>query len=285
MSHGSRLSVIDIEDPVRPRVVGSVETPCRGEAVAIRGRYAYVAGTVCGLQVIDVGDPFQPQIVGSVPTPSPAGGVAVMSGGRVFVSVREIDKPRVVEIGPGQGAITVPLLDRVGTLHVVEIDRDLCSELRHRCAGHGVPVIHCADALRFDFAALAPAGSRLRLVGNLPYNISTPLIFHLLGQREHIEDMHFMLQREVVDRMAALPGTKQYGRLTVMLAAGCRVEPLFSVGPGAFRPPPRVRSSVVRLTMALIRSVSPRRSGSASSRRAMTPATCGAAMLVPEAVR
>lgn len=154
----------------------------------------------------------------------------------------------LVEIGPGQGAITLPLLDRVGTLHVVELDRDLCRELRPRCAGHGDPVIHCADALRFDFAALAPPGSRLRLVGNLPYNISTPLIFHLLEQRAYIQDMHFMLQREVVDRMAARPGTKQYGRLTVMLAAGCRVEPLFHVGPGAFRPPPRVRSSVVRLT-------------------------------------
>lgn len=154
----------------------------------------------------------------------------------------------LVEIGPGQGAITLPLLERAGALHVVEVDRDLCRELRHRCAGQGDLVIHCADALRFDFSGLAPAGTKLRLVGNLPYNISTPLIFHLLEQRAHIQDMHFMLQREVVDRMAARPGTKQYGRLTVMLAAGCRVEPLFHVGPGAFRPPPRVRSSVVRLT-------------------------------------
>ena len=153
----------------------------------------------------------------------------------------------VVEIGPGQGALTLPLLERLGSLQAVELDRDLARALETRCAGHGQLVIHCADALRFDFTRLAPPAGRLRLVGNLPYNISTPLLFHLLEQRECIDDMHFMLQKEVVERMAARTGTKQYGRLTVMLAAFCRVESLFHVGPGAFRPPPRVDSSVVRL--------------------------------------
>jgi len=153
----------------------------------------------------------------------------------------------LIEIGPGLGAITVPLLERVGCLHVVELDRDLAEALRRHCSGLGELIIHHADALSFDFSGLALPGTRVRLVGNLPYNISTPLLFHLLEQRDAIEDMHFMLQREVVERMCAEPGTKQYGRLTVMLAASCRVQSLFSVGPGAFRPPPRVQSAVVRL--------------------------------------
>ncbi len=153
----------------------------------------------------------------------------------------------MAEIGPGLGAITVPLLERLGHLHVVELDRDLAQALCRRCSDLGELTIHQADALSFDFSGLAPPGIRVRLVGNLPYNISTPLLFHLLEQKEAIEDMHFMLQREVVERMSAEPGTKQYGRLTVMLAASCRVQFLFSVGPGAFRPPPRVQSAVVRL--------------------------------------
>ena len=152
-----------------------------------------------------------------------------------------------VEIGPGLGALTAPLLDRIGTLHAVEIDRDLIAPLRARCAAHGELHVHEADALEFDFCTLA-AGEKLRLVGNLPYNISTPLLFRVLDQVACVRDMHFMLQREVVERMSAAPGSKRYGRLTVMLAARCRVEPLFRIAAGAFRPPPRVESAYVRMT-------------------------------------
>ena len=119
--------------------------------------------------------------------------------------------------------------------------------LRARCAGLGDLAVHRADALRFDFCALAPPGGRLRIVGNLPYNISTPLLFHLLDQAACIRDMHFMLQKEVVERMAAAPGGRDYGRLSVMLQARCEVTPLFTIGPGAFQPPPKVDSAVVRL--------------------------------------
>lgn len=152
----------------------------------------------------------------------------------------------LVEIGPGQGAITFPLLKKHGRLTVIEFDRDLITPLSEAAHGIGELTIVHKDVLQVDFDKLAGEG-RIRLVGNLPYNISTPLLFHLLEQRDAIEDMHFMLQREVVERMCAEPGTKQYGRLTVMLAASCRVQSLFSVGPGAFRPPPRVQSAVVRL--------------------------------------
>jgi 16S rRNA (adenine1518-N6/adenine1519-N6)-dimethyltransferase len=157
-----------------------------------------------------------------------------------------------VEIGPGRGAITMPLLERLAVLHAIEIDRDLIAPLAARCAPLGDLRLHLADALDFDYCALAadaaPAGARLRLVGNLPYNISTPLLFHLLEHSRCVQDMHFMLQREVVDRMSAPPGNKRYGRLTVMLAARCRVEPLFRIAAGAFTPPPRVESTYVRVT-------------------------------------
>jgi len=155
---------------------------------------------------------------------------------------------RLVEIGPGLGALTAPLLARAGRLEAIEIDREVVPLLRARCAGLGELVVHQRDALEVDFAALRAGGPRLRVCGNLPYNISTPLLFHLLGSGPAIEDMHFMLQKEVVDRMAASPGGKDYGRLTVMLSAACRVEKLFKVGRGAFNPPPRVESAVVRLT-------------------------------------
>ncbi len=165
--------------------------------------------------------------------------------------VRAIDpRPgqRLVEIGPGLGAITLPLLGIVRTLDVVEIDRDVIPVLEERArAIGGTLTVHQVDALDYDFGALRGDGPRLRLVGNLPYNISTPLLFHLLDATDAIEDMTFMLQKEVVDRMAAAPDTGDYGRLTVMLAARCRVEKLFEVGPGAFRPPPRVDSAIVRL--------------------------------------
>ena len=167
--------------------------------------------------------------------------------GKIVAAIDPQPADVLVEIGPGEGAITRPLLDRAGTLHVVELDRDLADRLRQAYAGDDRLVVHAADALRFDFASLCPPDGRIRLVGNLPYNVSTPLMFHVLEQRRCIRDMHFMLQKEVVRRMVAAPGNRQYGRLTVMLAAYCRVERLFDVGPGAFRPPPRVESSVVRL--------------------------------------
>lgn len=152
----------------------------------------------------------------------------------------------VVEIGPGQGALTLPLLDRLGRLHVVELDRDLAAEIPRLCAGRGEVRVHAVDALRFDFAGLADA-RQLRVIGNLPYNISTPLLFHLLEQADAIRDMLFMVQKEVGERLAAPPGGKDYGRLSVMIQWRCEVERLFDVGPSAFTPPPRVDSSVVRL--------------------------------------
>jgi 16S rRNA (adenine1518-N6/adenine1519-N6)-dimethyltransferase len=153
----------------------------------------------------------------------------------------------LVEIGPGLGAITFPLLDRIPSFDAVEIDRDAIRHLREASEGRGELRIHEADVLDFDFATLSQ-GRKLRLVGNLPYNISTPLLFKLIDQRELFVDMHFMLQKEVVDRMAAGAGDDDYGRLSVMLAPWLSVEPLFDIGPAAFRPPPRVTSTFVRLT-------------------------------------
>lgn len=150
----------------------------------------------------------------------------------------------VVEIGPGQGAITAALAQQAGELHTVELDRDLVRSLRRQYADQPNVTIHEADALDFDFASL---GDRLRVVGNLPYNISTPLLFHLLDFRDRILDMHFMLQKEVVDRMAAGPGSKTYGRLSIMLGCHLSIESLFDVSPEAFDPPPAVMSAVVRL--------------------------------------
>jgi 16S rRNA (adenine1518-N6/adenine1519-N6)-dimethyltransferase len=191
----------------------------------------------------------------------------------------------IVEIGPGRGALTHALLDAWpdinahvengplparaaqseplatppasavpisgATLDLIEIDRDLAPPLRVAFAQNPRITVHESDALDFDFTSLAAARNtaRLRIIGNLPYNISTPLLFHLLGSANVIEDMHVMLQREVVDRIAASPGTGDYGRLTVMLAPWVKAESLFDVGPGAFQPPPRVWSSVVRLTV------------------------------------
>lgn len=153
---------------------------------------------------------------------------------------------RLVEIGPGLGALTLPLLQAAGRLEVVELDRDLIPKLEQQCIGQGDLIIHSADALKFDFCALA-AGSKLRIAGNLPYNISTPLIFHLLEQAHCIDDMHFMLQKEVVDRLAAAPDSSDYGRLSVMVQYRCKVERLFLVPPGAFTPAPKVDSAIVRL--------------------------------------
>jgi len=161
--------------------------------------------------------------------------------------VRAID-PRcgqaLLEIGPGLGALTRPLLARAGALTVIEIDRDLAARWRGTA---GLDVIE-ADVLDVDFAALADAAGRpLRVVGNLPYNISTPILFHLLGAAARVADQHVMLQREVVARMAAAPGGKDYGRLSVMLQWRYAIEPLVDVPPEAFSPPPRVDSAVVRM--------------------------------------
>jgi 16S rRNA (adenine1518-N6/adenine1519-N6)-dimethyltransferase len=154
---------------------------------------------------------------------------------------------RLVEIGPGQGAITFPLLDRHGELTVIEFDRDLIFPLTEAARAHGtLEVIH-RDVLSVDFTALTGGEGQIRLVGNLPYNLSSPILFHALAHAAAIRDMHFMLQKEVVDRMAAGPGSKVYGRLGVMLQAYCHVTALFNVPPGAFRPPPKVDSAVVRL--------------------------------------
>ena len=150
----------------------------------------------------------------------------------------------VVEIGPGHGALTETLARQAEHLHAIELDRDLAAQLRRRFGERDSVTIHEADALSFDFSTL---GARLRVVGNLPYNISTPLLFHLLKHRDNILDMHFMLQKEVVDRMAAQPGTKAYGRLGIMLGCYLQIEPLFDVDPQAFEPPPAVTSAVVRL--------------------------------------
>ena len=164
-----------------------------------------------------------------------------------YVAPRPAD--RLVEIGPGEGALTLPLLREAGRLTVIELDRDLIEPLRARAAPLGELTIVHRDVLEVDFTALArEAGAgTIRLVGNLPYNISTPILFHCLDHAGAIEDMHFMLQKEVVDRMAAGPGSKTYGRLSVMLQLRCSVEPLLGVPPGAFSPPPKVDSAVVRL--------------------------------------
>jgi 16S rRNA (adenine1518-N6/adenine1519-N6)-dimethyltransferase len=156
---------------------------------------------------------------------------------------------RFVEIGPGQGALTFPLLDRHGSLTAIEFDRDLLEPLTAAAQAHGELALIHSDVMDANFTGLAamPPGGQIRLVGNLPYNLSSPILFHALDHAAAIRDMHFMLQKEVVDRMAASPGSKVYGRLSVMLQAYCRVTALFKVPPGAFRPPPKVDSAVVRL--------------------------------------
>lgn len=152
----------------------------------------------------------------------------------------------IVEIGPGLGAITEEILALNPRLQVVELDRDLIPVLRTKFFNYPDFRVHEADALSFDFSQLV-TDRALRIVGNLPYNISTPLIFHLLGQSGVVQDMHFMLQKEVVQRLAAVPGDNNYGRLGIMAQYFCKVQPLFEVGPGAFRPAPKVDSAIVRL--------------------------------------
>ena len=162
---------------------------------------------------------------------------------RIVEAVAPAPGDAIVEIGPGEGALTRPLLERIGHLTAIEIDRDLAAKLVHEFSSQRLTVVS-ADVLDFDFSAL---GSGLRVVGNLPYNISTPILFHLARYAGRVRDMHFMLQLEVVQRMVAKHSTPDYGRLSVMLQTRFRMHKLFNVAPGAFRPPPKVDSAVVRL--------------------------------------
>ncbi|WP_456380086.1 16S rRNA (adenine(1518)-N(6)/adenine(1519)-N(6))-dimethyltransferase RsmA [Thiolapillus sp.] len=166
---------------------------------------------------------------------------------RIIRAINPAHDQHLVEIGPGQGAITEHLLAAAGRLDAVELDRDLVTLLSNKYRNHPGFHLHSADALKFDFCQLATKGEKLRIIGNLPYNISTPLLFHLLENAQCLQDMHFMLQKEVVERMAAGPGSKTYGRLSVMLQAYCQVRMLFPIGPGAFQPAPKVESAFVRL--------------------------------------
>ncbi|MBC3465612.1 16S rRNA (adenine(1518)-N(6)/adenine(1519)-N(6))-dimethyltransferase RsmA [Pseudomonas sp. RW10S2] len=166
---------------------------------------------------------------------------------RILRAINAKAGEHLLEIGPGQGALTEGLLGSGAQLDVVELDKDLVPILQHKFADRDNFRLHQGDALKFDFNTLGVPPRSLKVVGNLPYNISTPLIFHLLAHAGLIGDMHFMLQKEVVERMAAGPGGGDWGRLSIMVQYHCRVEHLFNVGPGAFNPPPKVDSAIVRL--------------------------------------
>jgi 16S rRNA (adenine1518-N6/adenine1519-N6)-dimethyltransferase len=167
---------------------------------------------------------------------------------RILRAIAPRQGQHLVEIGPGQGALTQGLADSGARLDVIELDKDLHTRLLAYFGTNPLFTLHKGDALKFDFRTLAQPGEKLRVVGNLPYNISTPLMFHLLSQADCIADMHFMLQKEVVQRLAAGVGENHYGRLGIMVQYWCEVEHLFDVGPGAFSPPPKVDSAIVRLT-------------------------------------
>ena len=166
---------------------------------------------------------------------------------KIVNAIDPAPEDNIVEIGGGLGALTRPLLERLSQLQVIELDDRLAGKLEALETGGRRLIIHRADALKFDFAALAQDQRPLRIVGNLPYNISTPLLFHFLGYRNVVQDMHIMLQKEVVTRMTAVPGNKDYGRLTVMLSAWTDIEACFDIGPGAFSPAPKVWSTLVRV--------------------------------------
>ncbi len=166
---------------------------------------------------------------------------------RILRAIRAKEGERMLEIGPGQGALTEGLLGSGAQLDVIELDRDLIPILQSQFGDNPRFKLNQGDALKFDFSQLQAEPHSLRVVGNLPYNISTPLIFHLLDNAGLIRDMHFMLQKEVVERLAATPGGGDWGRLSIMVQYHCRVEHLFNVGPGAFNPPPKVDSAIVRL--------------------------------------
>ena len=166
---------------------------------------------------------------------------------RIVNNINPRQGDHIIEIGPGEGALTELVLDKIGTMDVVELDRDLIPLLKIRFVTRDGLKIHQADALKFDFSSLQQDKEKLRIIGNLPYNISTPLLFHLFEYSHCIQDMHFMLQKEVVDRIVAKPGDSAYGRLSVMLHYYCYAEYVFTVKPGAFRPAPKVDSAIVRL--------------------------------------
>lgn len=168
---------------------------------------------------------------------------------QIVASIRPLATDHMVEIGPGEAALTEPLIEVVKRLDIIEIDNDLIGPLKIRFASKPAFNLHHTDALAFDYGSLLEFEPEqpLRIVGNLPYNISSPLLFHLLNFSEHIKDMHFMLQKEVVDRLTAEPGVKAYGRLSVMIQYACQTEYLFTVGPENFTPPPKVDSAIVRL--------------------------------------
>lgn len=167
---------------------------------------------------------------------------------RIVSAIAPQPGERIIEIGPGLGALTLPILTKVRQMTAIELDRDIIPKLTRACSGAGELEIVSADVLQVDFHQFAKGDQKVRIIGNLPYNISTPLLFHLMPFHAMIQDMHFMLQKEVVQRLAAEPNTKQYGRLSVMIQFYCKVEPLFIVPPGAFDPAPKVDSMIVRLT-------------------------------------
>ncbi len=167
---------------------------------------------------------------------------------RILSRFHPLQEEFIVEIGPGLGALTWPLLEQVDQLHAIELDRDLVARFENDSRASGHLHLHQADVLGFDFSSLTDSSRKLRIIGNLPYNISTPLLFHLLSFTPVIQDMMFMLQKEVVQRITAGPGGKNYGRLSVMLQAQCEVEKVLDVSPGAFNPPPKVDSAVIHLT-------------------------------------
>jgi 16S rRNA (adenine1518-N6/adenine1519-N6)-dimethyltransferase len=166
---------------------------------------------------------------------------------RIVSAIHPVAGEHLVEIGPGQGAITIPVLKIARRLDAIELDRDLIDELESRAVRGGL-IVHEADALDFDFAKLQVGKIPLRVFGNLPYNISTPLLFHLLTFTSIIKDMVFMLQKEVAERLAAPADSDNYGRLSVMVQYHCQVDLLFNVSKDAFHPPPKVESSIIRLT-------------------------------------
>ncbi len=163
----------------------------------------------------------------------------------IITAINPQKNQTIIEIGPGKGVLTDPLLEYVDKVHVLEVDRDLAQALAKKYTDEQKIVIHCIDALTYNFKGLG--NQHLRIIGNLPYNISTPLIFYLLENSQFIEDMVFMLQEEIIDRMCAAPGNKDYGRLSVMVQANCHVEKLFTVNPDAFSPPPKVMSAIIKL--------------------------------------
>jgi 16S rRNA (adenine1518-N6/adenine1519-N6)-dimethyltransferase len=167
--------------------------------------------------------------------------------GRIVKAIAPKPDDVLVEIGPGLGALTEPVAEAAGHLTVVELDRDLAERLRHHPQLADKLTIYQADAMKFDFTSLVKTGQKIKVFGNLPYNISTPLLFHLFQYADLIDSMHFMLQKEVVQRMTATHGSKAFGRLSVMTQYYCHAMPVVEVGPGAFKPAPKVDSAVVRL--------------------------------------